>query len=623
MAPKHKRLFLLAVLVCSVFLLSSCAPVTPPWQETSLIQEQLDDSTNTAKPLSAEQTELPPPNSPSPESSVAPAEEPVAGLVDPINQMPKIPAEQSNGLSKPNGTSGTQWTPMADEKIEGFSLYYDATLAMLGFVDLPPQATNYYTMALDLVRNRSLFPTAQYNIYRVDYNAKELDALALDAGAAATWAGLPSFYVSSDMTTEPDKIVLTGASTPIAGRRLHRFIESYYTATTGKSNEIEQTMSPATYAISHAKENEITVVVSDLSEINYDEAELVNQLRQNVFQKGMSFALIGIKSDFAGFTPLKSSNTVWMQWGSIPSTSPNKVYEYRELNKYGKLLMAYDVPVTIPASGRIAQERPFYILCIGKTDALADYANTLIEQLNKKGAQRNERCFCLLYASDYVNKAFDIHQKAKHTETDGVRPIENVPNGFYLIDTGDKENRNSRTIEVKFQYDALKTDPRLGGGFSKDDFRIQMSLVRLTNDGGPSETVSINNGIAYKLGEVSEEASSVNIPVHVTIPVDSLEKGNYRATLTLSMTQPDTPGLLDRSDTAAHPEETAKEKIDEIVNKFSCQVGSTGNQYANFDGSRTVGLNGFIDHINQIQAIRIQNAVPVIGTYELELRVQK
>ncbi|MEG2265584.1 MAG: hypothetical protein RSC68_14780 [Acinetobacter sp.] len=560
MNHSHRISTLLLVLACCVLCLCKCTPEDPFASTKSAsvaawAEQKSESSTETKTPTPA--TKAP--------TALAPS-------------IVKTAAPQPSTL-----------TTAKDQTIQSFDVYYDATTAMIGFVDISQAIDSKYMTAIDLLRNKSFFPSAALKIFRVDHTANQMDDLVVNPETISATIGMPSFYASAKLCYEPSSIVLTGESTVRSGRRLNRFIDSFYT-TIGQDESYTQLENPAAYALSNISERSISVIVSDLSELNANETALIDQLAKRVFQNDMSFAIIGLQSNFAGFVPLRSSSTVWNQWGSLPSGSPIVTYHYHELKQNGSHGVYYDVPLTAKATDRAMATRPFYILCMGKTSLLTNYVSSLENQLKSRGAE----CESMIFASDYINRSAGITNVIP-SMTDGVNKVKNQKDSYRLGGTIEEADQEKRALSFKLAYLPLSTDPR--SSYSASDFTINTQITELDENGHPVKDVVSNDQVHTMINSVSSNGHEITTTFFC--PVHSLKNGKYQVRITLSLARPD---------------------MSVASSKFDKFYRSEENNAQRFDGSITPGLNTFITDLELLQEQRTIN--PEIGSFSFMIDVK-
>lgn len=483
--------------------------------------------------------------------------------------------------------------------IRFFDVYYDATQSMMGFVDIPPSITSVYELSMDLLKNNTFFPNTTPKFYRIDYEADDIDTLSISSSVLKDTIGRTTFYLSDTMMQEPDSIVLTKTKIPEKGRRINSYQQSFY-EWIGDARRIEQqTDTPVSYVLANIKDDAFSVIVSDLSELNNSEAAIVQQIRQYIYNQGMSFAMIGVKAPFAGFVPIKGASTAWVQWGSLPSTSPKEVLKYRMYDANGSLQLGYNVPIYAPIDQRTTQDRPFYILCFGKTTALNEYIDSIMEQLEKRGSS----CVRMVHLSDYFNPKFDLRAEAStvNTISDGVRIKQDTSvDTYFLTGAVDVANETRRTITTHMTYDPHPFDPR--NALTVDDFEIQVQLYQYGDNGAEPMEIPMPPKISYKL--LSSDTPGYLVAAEVTYPVDGLATGEYRVVLTLSLSPPPFQSLTSNAFEA-----------------YAAYGHQGENPFASFRGDTTLGLDYFIRDLNALQSARSGNVE--IGSVAYELYVLK
>ena len=176
---------------------------------------------------------------------------------------------------------------LANRNIKRVDIFYDATLPMMGFADMAEGQSSTYERVMNLIASSAtlVFPNAAFRNIRAEFETDSVNQMVCDETNVVAQLALPSFYLSQDMIYQPAYVKLEKDAGQTRGQRMNQFMESYYTLQ-GKQPPNEQgTTGPVAWAIEHADEDSITIVVSDLSELQTDENRLRQALSQKVFDQ--------------------------------------------------------------------------------------------------------------------------------------------------------------------------------------------------------------------------------------------------------------------------------------------------------------------------------------------------
>ena len=284
----------------------------------------------------------------------------------------------------------------------------------------------------------------------------------------------PSFYLSSDLTHYPAKVYSTPSDSHRSSERFNEFHLSYYHAygKTEPANDV-QTQNPVAWAINQMDSSldNIAIIFSDLSELQFDSSKLTTAIQTQVFGQGKTIGVLAMKSNFAGLIPMSNG---WFIWGSEPTGTLWKMLDYTY----------YELGISIDPELRQTAQHPLYVICIGESDAVNRFVNTLNSQMNirftDEALQLNLRAFDVDFGTKNVNIA------------DSVTLVFNTQEGMNLVDEGKRlrtvtlqrmrgeydENTNPRYVIYKVTYPGKITDPRTSFGYNPSDFTVSTEIAK-------------------------------------------------------------------------------------------------------------------------------------------------
>lgn len=500
---------------------------------------------------------------------------------------------------------------LTDRAIERVDIFYDATLPMMGFADMAEGQSSVYEKAMSLVPASAtlIFPNATFRNIRAEFETEQLDQMVCTGTNMAAQLAMPSFYLAEDMTHQPAYVKLEKNEGQTSGQRMNRFMKSYYTLQGRQSPNGQMTTGPMAWALENADEDSITIVVTDLSELQTDEDRLRKALRKKVFDQNMAAGFVGVISEFSGFVPLQMGETIWVEWGSQPTGSKQNDIFYEVDTKNAHI--AYNLPMTMSSDQRKSRERPFYVFCMGRTDSVVDYINNLKKEIQTRIPQA--KVVAQVYESDYSNRQYVL---AEHTHP-SAEQIDNVTvvggsrteNSVGTIGVGKSKEVDTmiktgeieaRFISFDIDYIAKETDPRRGS-FSAADFDVRMKVYELTADGERGQEISIDSSTHPEIqSEIVNRADGTGITVRCYHPLQKLPRGDYEVEISMTVSQP---------------------KNEDVAMYFS-DFSSEGSQAIDhFDGSKTIGLKGFLDAMNTMQRNRME--IISIGSFTYRLTIME
>ena len=498
---------------------------------------------------------------------------------------------------------------LANRNVKYVDIFYDATLPMMGFADMAEGQSSTYERVMNLIASSAtlVFPNAAFRNIRAEFETDNIEQMVCSGTNVVAQLALPSFYLSQDMIYQPNHVKLEKDAVQTQGQRMNQFMESYYTLQ-GKQRPNEQlTTGPAAWAIENADKDNITIVVSDLSELQTDENRLRQALSQKVFDQNMAMGFVSVISEFSGFVPLQMGDTIWVEWGSQPTGSKQNDIFYEADVK--KAHIAYNIPMTISSEQRKSKERPFYIFCMGRTDSVVDYVNGLQKEIQMSIPQA--KVIAQIYESDYSNQQYVLseHTYSSKQQLERVTILEGsrTENCVGTIEVGkskqvDKQIRDGE-IEARFvsfdvDYISKETDPRRGN-FSAEDFDVSMKVYALTAEGERGEEISTD---LYTHPEIQPKLMNRSDGAVITVrcyhPLQKLPRGSYEVEISMNVSQP------------------KNEEVTAYFRNFSSEGSQT---VENFDGSKTIGLKGFLDAMNTMQKNRMETIFIGSFTYRLNI----
>jgi len=479
--------------------------------------------------------------------------------------------------------------------IHQVQVFVDATMPMMGFVDMEERSDYITLMESCRTAAAQCFPNGREYAYRIDID-QPIENAGLVNGLSLQEASSPSFYLSSDLTHYPAKVYSAPSDSHRSSERFNEFHLSYYHAY-GKAEPATdiQTQNPVAWAINQMDPSldNIAIIFSDLSELQFDSSKLTTAIQTQVFGQGKTIGILAMQSNFAGLVPMSNG---WFVWGSEPTGTLWKMLDYTH----------YELGISIDPELRQTAQRPLYVICVGESDAVNRFVNTLNSQMNirftDEATQLNLRAFDVDFGTKNVNIA------------DSVSLASNTQEGMNLVDEGDRlttvtlqrmrgeydENANPRYAIYEVTYPAKLTDPRTSFGFSPSDFNVQAAMVKydkgniVTPMGTPTED-------QLKCTVVGTElmGTDVKVSIRVDFPFQKFDRGNYDVTISMMLNPPGDVG----------------EPL--WVSDYHTDFNSPDS----FDGSKTVGLNALFSHISACQKAVISKQFTALGEFTFKLRV--
>lgn len=547
-----KRIWLCMMLVCATALMSSCMAV-PPDQ-------------NPGGNIGGLETSLP-------------FNDPTDETIDLIDQA----------------DSATPAPLLPFTGIKQVQVFVDATLPMMGFVDTEEQSSYITMMEACQIAAAQCFPNGIEYAYRIDIEQSLKNAL-LTNGLSLQEAADPSFYLSSDLTHYPAKVYSSPSDSHLSSERFNEYRLSYYNAY-GKAQPATdtQTQNPVAWAINQMDPSleSIAIIFSDLSELQFDLSKLTTAIQNQVFGQGKTIGILAMHSNFAGLVPMSNG---WFIWGAEPTGTLWKMLDYTH----------YELGISIDPELRQTADRPLYVICIGESDAVNRFVNTLNSQMNirftEKKVQLNLRAFDVDFGTKNVNISDSVSQTSYTQE------------GLNLVDEGNKlrtvtlqrmrgeydENTNPRYVVYEITYPAKITDPRTNFGYHPDDFSLRCEIAKYEK-GAPTTPIGTPAEDQLKCSVVGTEMNGTDVKasIRVDFPFQKFDRGDYDVTISMILNPPGDVG---------EPLWVSDYYVDY-------------NSPESFDGSKTAGLNALFNHISACQKYVISKQFTDLGGFTIKLRV--
>ncbi|GHU82399.1 hypothetical protein FACS1894196_0720 [Clostridia bacterium] len=496
-----------------------------------------------------------------------------------IAEATEIPsAEGSTSIPEKSAEGGIY------REIQKVDVFLDATQSMMGFADTPGDSLYEKTIDAIYASISQSFPVSQVRMIRADRDDRTDITEAIVTDAIVQEAAQPSFYLVKRMTAHPEYVWLAGRDRWTTGERMNEFIPSYYEQhAMPQDASAQETVAPVGWAIRQVVaqgEQGVTVIVSDLDEIQSHVGDLTRTLQDNVFNNGNTIGLLAVRSQFSGFVPVEGPNKIWYEWGALPTGSRGKTLDYGNLT----------VGLTADESTRGSAPRPFYVLCIGKSDVVNDFLAVLKNQIVKGRGDDSLEIYIQVFDRDFSRASASVAQTAQ--------AVEHSEKGINIISAASNKNLTGTAVQIQpvsgsepvrryidfsMQYTPKGSDPRIGR-FTDQDFESELRIFRMNADQSKGEEVSGPAAGAILRGHkiMADSAQAVRLVIDTQYPQGVLPKGNYIAELTLYLKPPTVTDVLP------------------WVNQFN----ASGDQQlvGNFDGSRTIGLTSMMNALNGMQA---------------------
>lgn len=546
----HRTAALFALLLAAAFLFGGCAVIPP-------------DIGGPMVPADATQT-------------------PEAGGGDGI--------QPQQGTDVPNQGAVQPQVTTSDE-IASVDVFLTATQSMMGFADTP--FASLYENTVDAVQAgvAQSFPQASRRFLRADISRNLADAV-LDQANITAEASQPEFYLIQDMISQPQRVKLLENSTWTAGRRMNEFKQSYY-AKRGLAlpQGAVELAAPVAWAISQMpnESDHITVILTDLSELQTQTGELTRVIQDKVFGMGKVLGMVAMRSEFSGFIPVHSAETLWYEWGDQPSGSLEKMLDYGN----------YQIGVTLDEKTRSHDLRPMYVLCIGPSEGVENFLTVLKKQLDSAYQSQPREILLQMFDTDFARRNFSATEHVKITgySTSGVNvdPGEIGRTGLSYVQLEKTQDSSQRYIEFTLEYTPKASDYR-AGQYTSQDFSAALHLV---NDKGETVALAANAApVTITIGENTRD--KVAVKIRFDHPVGMIESGNYTASVSVTLNPPKVGGSLP------------------FVESYHADSAGQAEGQA-FDGSRTIGLSGFVSALLGMQSTTLA-PVP-LGTFTYPLYV--
>ena len=488
-----------------------------------------------------------------------------------------------------------------DADISYIDIYYDSTMSMMGFVDIPNALTSPYLQAVDLARQKGQFINAQVRMFRVDTDTKDLLTKQMDNQAVIAQIGTRSFYLSQPLLQLPEQIVPKGEFNPTSGTRLNRFVQSYYNVNNLEEPASAQLTAPAAWAMEHISDDHLSIIISDFSELLMGRSSLSDLVGQ-AYQRGLTVALVAVESDFAGIVPMKGNNTVWLQWGSMPSGTVSESYTYRYDGQDDDI--HYIIPVSESEGERQVAKRPFYLLFIGRTSNMEQHVYNFTQRLS--GENKELRYDYQIFEIDYRNSEYVLEEHvepiAQQNEANvnyRLRAQADLPE--ILMEMGIPQDGSGAQRSALFRIDNMPkgTNPDIGS-FTNETYSAYLTVTALGSDGEEETAIDLPKSMTASIVDADPNGEGFSLAIHH--PVGALSRGNYRITVELYQRQPD---------------------VSQNTGHFNDFVASSpsGEFYATYDGSKTFGLAGLLDTIRQSQQIGISEFP--LGSFQYDIIINE
>lgn len=510
----------------------------------------------------------------------------------PVGETTMDESQETADLSTPVIDS-TPTPLVASTEIKMVEVFVDATMPMMGFVDM--EGRSDYITLMDSCRTAAVqcFPNGIESAYRVDVDQSPEEA-RLDGGLSLQDASNPSFYLSADLTHFPAKVYSSSSDSHHSLERFNEYRLSYY-HTFGKQEpqSTAQTQYPVAWAIENMNpsSDSFAIIFSDLSELQFDSSKLTTAIKSNVFGKGKTIGILALQSDFSGLVPMSNG---WFIWGSEPTGTLWKMIDYKN----------YELGISVDPAQRQAAKRPLYVICVGESTAVNRFVNTLNRQMTShftEGVQLNFRAFDVDFGTQDVNIANSATQ------------IDSTQEGLNLLDEGNTlrtvtlqrmrkgydEVENPRYVVYEVTYPAKLTDPRTVFGFGYNDFDIHCEIAK--NEKGTIIPMGTPSEDKLKCTVVGTELQGTDVKVRIRMdfPFQKFERGEYRATISMKLNPPGN---------VSEPSWVGDYHVDN--NSSDC-----------FDGSKTVGLNALFSHIATCQKQVIEQQYTDLGSFSIKIQV--
>ena len=518
----------------------------------------------------------------------------IGGLGTPTPALPTDePKKDTNSSASTDSVTPAPVAPF--NGINRVQLFVDATMPMMGFVDMEERSDYIALMESCRTAAAQCFPNGREYAYRIDIE-QPLKNSVLVNGLSLQEASDPSFYLSSDLTHYPAKVYSTPSDSHRSSERFNEFHLSYYHAygKTEPANDV-QTQNPVAWAIHQMDSSldNIAIIFSDLSELQFDSSKLTTAIQTQVFGQGKTIGVLAMKSNFSGLIPMSNG---WFIWGSEPTGTLWKMLDYTY----------YELGISIDPELRQTAQHPLYVICIGESDAVNRFVNTLNSQMNirftDEALQLNLRAFDVDFGTKNVNIA------------DSVTLVFNTQEGMNLVDEGKRlrtvtlqrmrgeydENTNPRYVIYKVTYPGKITDPRTSFGYNPSDFTVSTEIAKREKNNGITPMSSPTED-QLKCTVIGTElvGKDVEVSIQVEFPFQKLERGDYDVKISMQLNPPGDLG---------EPVWVSDYHIDY-------------NSPDSFDGSKTVGLNALFSHKSACQETVISKQYTDLGDFTFKLRV--
>ena len=464
---------------------------------------------------------------------------------------------------------------------DSVTVCYDGTYSMMGFVDV--HGTNEYTNALTLVNSAvaACFSDVPQQYYRL---GRESQPDSLDSRDAASSTAMPSFFLNADMLVQPERVVLSGASSASRGTRMNEPVKSYYHVLgLEQPAETADEPYPASQALELLGDNGFVVLVTDLEELQTNQT-LMREIEDKVYANDMIAGVTAVESSFSGFVPVWSKGEpVWFEWGAQPTGSCEIMFDYID----------YQLGLTIDPNTRKAENRPFYVLCFGNSESVNAFSLSLGSLLGSKGEKYTMSIFDAAFGPIDYNMADSIDRSRLATSKDGINPM-NLDDKQYVSSlqlqglNKKQAGDDNRWFTVPVTYLPRLSDPRIGQ-FTAQDFAMEAWLQKQDANGIYGERVKVTDEVATTVDVENRTTGSAVLTVRCAFPQNKLDKGaQYLLTVSLLL---NTPQAYNTPDWMATYDQT-------LDNATILQM--TSGETA-FDGNRTVGLSTLMGAIVEYQ----------------------
>jgi hypothetical protein len=490
--------------------------------------------------------------------------------------MPEITPSQS---AQPSHTdmpiTQIPYTPVpalavSAKAVTSVSVFLNATQSLMGYVDL--QEKNTYISALETIHSAVsvAFPQARLRAARVSLPQREPEWLNTNSYYEQV-ASNPSFYLVNDLIYEPQWIRLAGMDAKSEGARMNEFTRGFYTSNGVSLNpDTTEAVNPTTQSVEWIinAEADLTIIVTDLRELQSGRAMLADAIQNAVNRYGYAFGIIAQDSSFSGLIPVSEGNdTVWYEWGSMPTGSARKIYDYGFLT----------IGESIDPAARKTEARPFYILCIGNSDAVSGFINRYKQDVSAAS-------IAMAHLDTYIldHQYTSMQALATYVQDSGFTAgIYQDPGSgkdgtlsSYQMTNPLKDDKD-RPITITFTYMPNGSDPRwINASFDSDAFRLNASVLSVQKEGNrPTDSSGI-----YVHGTQVRQNVDGTVTVRVTMahPYDSVPSGQFRVDIGLDILPPTMSNLPGWA-------------LDRNADVLWQSQGKA------FDGSKTIGLSAFME----------------------------